>query len=110
MEFAQKVEKHWNFNSKPGKKPFKLVICCFKIHFLRCYLQEKNHLHLCHIYIINIYTIIRSQIDLEFHCFYLEISWKIHVILCHQRSSNSGSDKDIHPSQIGSVCQVLLSD
>ncbi len=32
--------------------------------------------------------LIRSQIDLGFHCFYLEITWKIHGILCHKRSGN----------------------
>ncbi len=26
----------------------------------------------------------QSQIDLGFHCFYLETTWKIHGILCHQ--------------------------
>ncbi len=26
--------------------------------------------------------------DLGFHCFYLEITWKIHGILCHRRSGN----------------------
>ncbi len=45
-------------------------------------------LHLCHIYIINTNTVIHCQIDLDFHCFYLEITWKIHGILCHQRSGN----------------------
>ncbi len=56
----------WNF-----------VIYFTKIHFLRCHLK-KNHLHLCHIYTMN--TNIRSQIDLEFYCFYLEIIWKIHGV------------------------------
>ncbi len=36
-------------------------------------------------------TLIRSQIDLRFHCFYLEITWKIHGILCHKRSGNPAS-------------------
>ncbi len=47
------------------------------------------HLHLCHIDIINTNTVSnRRQIDLGFHCFYLEITWQIHVISCHQRSGN----------------------
>ncbi len=32
--------------------------------------------------------LIQSQINLGFHCFYLEITWKIHGILCHKRSGN----------------------
>ncbi len=36
-------------------------------------------------------TLIGSQIDLGFHCFYLEITWKIHGILCHKRSGNPAS-------------------
>ncbi len=34
-------------------------------------------------------TGIRSQINLGFHCFYLEITWKIHGNSCHQRGGNS---------------------
>ncbi len=33
-------------------------------------------------------TLIESQTDLVFHCFYLEITWKIHAILCHKRCEN----------------------
>ncbi len=33
-------------------------------------------------------TLIPSQIDIGFHCFYLEITWKIHRILCYKRSGN----------------------
>ncbi len=36
-------------------------------------------------------TLIWSQIDLGFHCFYLEITWKIYGILCHKRSGNPAS-------------------
>ncbi len=36
-------------------------------------------------------TLIQSQIDLGFHCIYLEITWKIHEILCHQISGNPAS-------------------
>ncbi len=35
--------------------------------------------------------LIRSQIDLGFHCIYLEITWKIHDILCHKRNGNPAS-------------------
>ncbi len=63
------------------------------IHFSRCHLQQqqqhkKSDLHLCHISTLSTQTQIQSQFELEFHCFYLEITWKIHVILCHQRSGN----------------------
>ncbi len=44
----------------------------FKMSFTKI-----NHLHICHIDIINSKTVIRIQIDLGFHCFYLEITWKI---------------------------------
>ncbi len=50
---------------------------CLKIHFLRYHLQKRV------IYIFVISTlltqtyVIQSQINLEFHCFYLEIAWKI---------------------------------
>ncbi len=53
LEFAQKVVKTWNFNSKPGKK---LEIC--KFYVSSCTFQDviyKNNydLLLCNIYIIN---------------------------------------------------------
>ncbi len=75
-------------------------IRCFMIHFSRCHLQ-KNHLHRCHIYIIN-KTLIQGQSDLGFHCFYLEITWKIHGILCHQRSKNS-----VWLRETGRKCQKI---
>ncbi len=40
---------------------------------------------------LSIQTQIQSQIDLGFHCFYLEITCKIHGILCHKRSGNPPS-------------------
>ncbi len=40
LEFAKKVVKPWNFNSKPGKKSWNLQILCFKLHFWRCHLQK----------------------------------------------------------------------
>ncbi len=33
-------------------------------------------------------TVIQSQIDLEIHWIYMGITWKIHGILCNQRSGN----------------------
>ncbi len=89
LEFAQKVVKTWNFNSKPEK----LEICKFYVSsftFQDVIYKNNSDLHLCHIHIINTNTVIQRQIDLGFHCFYLEITWKIHGILCHQRSGNPG--------------------
>ncbi len=36
-------------------------------------------------------TLIRSQIDLGFYCFYLEIIWKIHGIFWHRRGGKPAS-------------------
>ncbi len=36
-------------------------------------------------------TLIWIHIDLGYHWFYLEITWKIHGILCHKRSGNPAS-------------------
>ncbi len=66
----------------------KLANLCFKIHFQDVIYKIKSDLHLCRIYIINTNTVIESQIDLRFHCFYLEITWKIHGTLSYQRSEN----------------------
>ncbi len=41
--------------------------------------------------ILSTQTLIRSQIDLGFHSFYLEITWKILESLCHKRSGNPAS-------------------
>ncbi len=74
-------------------------IWCFKIHFSKYYLQKK----FVYIFVIstlsipslgeltiilNTTNVIRSQVDMAFHCFYLEITWKIHGISCHQRTGN----------------------
>ncbi len=92
LEFVQKVAKKHEM-SKFGVSRFTFQDVIYK----------KNHLHFCHIYVINtncdlgpnwpgifIYLEItwKIQIDLGFHGFYLEIIWKIRGILCHQRSGN----------------------
>ncbi len=56
LEFAQKVVKTWNFNSKPGKK---LEICKFYVSgftFQDVIYKNNSDLLLCHIYIINTNT------------------------------------------------------
>ncbi len=77
-EICSKGGKTWNFNSKPGKTFLNSV---FKVSIFKVICKKKNnHLHLYHIYIININTVIQSQIDLECHWFYLEVTRKIHGI------------------------------
>ncbi len=53
----------------------------------------KNLIYIFGISALLTQTLIQSQIDLGFHCFYLEITWKIHEILCHQRSGNPVATK-----------------
>ncbi len=54
-------------------------------------------------------TLIRSQIDLGFHCFYLEITWKIHGILCYKRSVNPGSVLTHFKIYISKICTWNLA-
>ncbi len=82
MEFAQKSVKTWNFNSKPWKT-WNLQCYVLSFTFQDVIYKNNSDLHLCNMYIINTNIVIRSQIDHGFHCFYLEITWKIHGILCH---------------------------
>ncbi len=51
-EFAQKVAKTWNINSKPGKK-MKFVNLVLQDKLFKMSFTNKFPLHLCHIYIIN---------------------------------------------------------
>ncbi len=52
-------------------------------------------------------TLIRSQIDLGFHCSYLEITWKIHGILCHKRSGNPASVLTHFEIFISKICMKV---
>ncbi len=52
-------------------------------------------------------TLIRRQIDLGFHCFYLIITWKIHVILCHKRSGNPASVLTYFKIFITKICMKV---
>ncbi len=83
LEFAQKVVKTWNFNSKHGEKNLKFVN---SMSFTKIFL-----IYFFVISTLSTQTLIWSQIDLGFHWFYLEITWKIHGILCHKRSGNPAS-------------------
>ncbi len=55
----------------------------FKISFTKIIL-----IYFFVIFTLSIQTLIRSQIDLGFYCFNLEITWKIHGILCYKRNGN----------------------
>ncbi len=76
LQFAQKVVKTWTFNSM-------FQAWLFKMSFTKIIL-----IYLFVISTLSTQTLIRSQIDLEFHCFYMEITWKIHGILWYKRSGN----------------------
>ncbi len=51
-------------------------------------IQDIFYKNVIYIFIISTLStqsyVIQSQINLEFHCSYLEITWKIHEISCHQ--------------------------
>ncbi len=83
LEFAQKVVKTWNFKLKTWKK--NLEICKFyaSSFTFQDVIYKNNFFVIC-----TFSTLVRSQTDLEFHCFYLEITWKIHGILCHKKSGS----------------------
>ncbi len=98
LPFTFQPRKYLAIAQKLGGKPGILVenlekkqqiSNCFVSRFtFQDVIYKKNLLHLRHIYIINTNTVIWSQIDLGFHCFSLEITWKIHGISHHQRSGN----------------------
>ncbi len=74
--------KTWKFNSKPGKTYFVNFVfqdVIFKIILIYVFVISA----------LSTQTLIQIHIDLGFHCIYLEITWKIHGILCHQRSGNA---------------------
>ncbi len=74
QEFAQKVVKTWNFNSKPGKNlnfdNSMFQASLFKMSFTKIIL-----IYFFVISTLSTQTLICSQIDLGFHCFYLENTW-----------------------------------
>ncbi len=90
LEFAQKVVKTWNFNSKPGTN-LKFANSMFQASLFKISFTKIILIYFFVISTLSTQTLIRSQIDLGFHCFYLEITWRIHGILCHKRSWNPAS-------------------
>ncbi len=106
LEFAQKLWKTWNFNSKPEKNlyfvkkkksRFTFQDVIFKIKWIYVFVTSA----------LSTQTLIQSQIDLEFHCIYLEITWKIHGILCHQRSGNPASVLTHFEIFITKICMTV---
>ncbi len=87
LEFAQKVVKTWNFNSKPWKN-MTFANSMFQASLFMMSFTEINLIYFFVISTLSTQTLIRSQIDLGFHCSYLEITWKILGILCYKRSGN----------------------
>ncbi len=59
---------------------------------------------------LSIQTLIQSQIDLGFHYIYLEITWKIHGILCHQRNENPVFLTHFKISEFSDVNQSIHKD
>ncbi len=83
LEFAQKAEQAWTFLTLKLKFvnsmfPNSLFKMSFTNKFIYIYFMSTLSTH----------TVIRSQINVGFHCFYLEVTWKIHGILCYQRGGN----------------------
>ncbi len=88
LEFAQKVVKTWNFNSKPEKN-MKLANSMFQASLFKMSFTKIILIYFFVISTLSTQTLIRSQIDLGFHV--PGNNLKIHGILCHKRSGNPAS-------------------
>ncbi len=90
LEFAQKVVKIWNFNSKPGERKNmpkkKIGNSMFQDSLFKMWFTKYFHLHFCHIYIINTTSSNPNLSGTSLHlfyfcyfiylfCLYLEITW-----------------------------------
>ncbi len=91
------LENAWNLlknSEKPGiltqnlEKKLVLCIFCFSRFTFQDDIFKKILIYVFVISVLSTQTLIQSQIDLRFHCIYLEITWKTHGILCHPRSGN----------------------
>ncbi len=83
----RKSGKKSNCNSKPGKS-LKFANSMFQALLIKMSFTNIILIYFFVISTLSTQTLIRSQIDLGFHCFYLEITWKIRGILFHKRSGN----------------------
>ncbi len=77
---CSKSGKNLEFNSKPGIN-LKFANSMFQASLLKMSFTKIIPIYFFVISTLSTQTLIRSQIDLGFHCFYLEITWKIHGIL-----------------------------
>ncbi len=107
QEFAQKVVKTWNLTQNL-ERTWNLQILCLKLYFSRCHLQKIIPIYFFVISTLSTQTRIRSQIDLGFHCFTLEITWKIHGSLCHKRGRNPASGLTHFKIIITKICMKVL--
>ncbi len=95
-ENACNLLKLWE---KPGivklKTSKKHEICKFGISrfTFQDVIYKTNLIYTFVISTLSIQTLIQCQIGLGFHWFYPEITWKIHGILCSQRSGNPDVEK-----------------
>ncbi len=68
LEFAQKVVKTWNFNSKPGKN-MKFANSIFQASLFKMSFTKIILIYFFVISTLSTQTLIRIQINLGFHCF-----------------------------------------
>ncbi len=86
---CSKVVQTWNFNSKPGKKKLKFANSMFEASLFKMSFTKIILIYFCVISTLSTHTLIRSEIDLGFHCIhFIAFVWKIHGILCHKKSGN----------------------
>ncbi len=103
-----KTLKTWNFvifcpSLEFVQKVVKREICKF---YVSSFIFKMSFTKVIQIYIfvistLSTQTLIRSQINLGFDYFYLEITWKIRGILCHQIRGN--------PGNASAACMDMLS-
>ncbi len=79
------------------------IFCVSRFTFQDVIYNNKNLICNFVISTLSTQTLIQSQIDLGFHCFYLEITWKIHGILCHHRSGNLVDDMSGYRNDINII-------
>ncbi len=88
---CSKVGKSWNFNSKLWKYlKFVNLVSTFTFQDV---IYPKQIFDIFVISTLSTQTLIQSQIDLGFDCFSMEITWKIHGILGHQRRGDCNTHK-----------------
>ncbi len=66
--------KSWNFNSKPGMN-LKFANSMFQASLFKMSFKKIILIYFFVISTLSTQTLIRSQIGLGFHCFYLENTW-----------------------------------